>query len=220
MSNRSDRNPHLLSLYEEYLDRHDSAEFIARTSESYTQGTLERLAQHESRPVRRAAILALGFLGDSEANQVLGRALHDEDRTARILAENGIRNVWKRAGNQEHRRQLEVVIRLNSAEQYEEAGRRAGELAEEAPWLAEAWNQRAIANFALGNYAESIRDCHQALDLNPYHFAAAAGMGQAYLQLGNPVSALESFRRALRLHPDLEAVRVHVARLTRMIEGK
>jgi tetratricopeptide (TPR) repeat protein len=218
VSNRSSRIPLLLSVYEEYLDRHDSGDFIARTLESYNQGTLERLAQHESRPVRRAAILALGFLGDYEANQVLGRALHDEDRTVRILAENGIRNVWKRASNPEHRRQLDLVIRLNSAEEYEEASRRAGELTEAAPWLAEAWNQRAIAHFALGNYAESIRDCHQALELNPYHFAAASGMGQAYLQLGNPVSALESFRRALRLHPDLEAVRVQVARLTRMIE--
>jgi hypothetical protein len=31
---------------------------------------------------------------------------------------------------------------------------------------------------------------------------------------------LESFRRALRLNPDLEAVRVQIARLTRLIEGR
>jgi cytochrome c-type biogenesis protein CcmH/NrfG len=43
-------------------------------------------------------------------------------------------------------------------------------------------------------------------------------MGQAYLQLENPVSALECFRRALRLNPDLERVRVQVVRLTRMVE--
>jgi len=115
---------------------------------------------------------------------------------------------------------LNVIIRLNSAKHFEEASRRATELVEKASWFAEAWSQRAIAHFALSRYAESIRDCHQTLELNPYHFAAASGMGHAYLELDNHVSALESFRRALRLNPNLEGVRVQVTRLARMIEGK
>jgi tetratricopeptide (TPR) repeat protein len=209
-----------LDLYEEYLDRQDQLHFVRKVSQCYEQGTLERLAEHEARRVRRAAVLALGFLGDYKTNHVLGRALQDEDRTVRMLAENGIRNVWARDGDDSHQRQLNVVVRLNATEKFEEASRRATELTEEAPWLAEAWNQRAIAHFALGDYTQSIRDCHQTLELNPYHFAAASGMGEAYLQLGNRVSALESFRRALRLNPDLEGVRVQVVRLTRLIEGR
>ena len=90
----------------------------------------------------------------------------------------------------------------------------------QAPWFAEAWNQRAVAQFACGHFAESIRDCHQALEINPYHFVAVAGMGHAYLQLQNPVSALECFRRALRLNPDLEGVRIQVARLTKLTEER
>ncbi|KKL27850.1 hypothetical protein LCGC14_2381040, partial [marine sediment metagenome] len=58
------------------------------------------------------------------------------------------------------------------------------------------------------------------LEINPYHFPAATSMGQSYLELGNPVSALESFRRALRLNPDLEGIRVQVVRLARMVEDK
>ena len=220
MSSESRRVPRLLALYQQYLDNQDSDEFVSRTSRSYTQGTLERLAEHESREVRRAAVLALGLLGDYGANRVVSRALHDEDRTVRMLAENGIRSVWTRAGNDELRRQLSVVIRLNAAKHYEEATRHATELTEKAPWYAEVWNQRAIAHFALSRYAEAIRDCHQALELNPYHFAAASGMGQAYLELDNHVSALECFRRALRLNPNLEDVRAQVTRLARIIEGK
>ena len=68
-------------------------------------------------------------------------------------------------------------------------------------------------------FAETIRDCHEALELNPYHFIAATHMGRAYLELGNPVSALECFRRALRLNPDLEGVRLQVVRLARLVEG-
>jgi tetratricopeptide (TPR) repeat protein len=160
------------------------------------------------------------LIGDYEANHSLGRALQDEDRSVRMMAETAIRNVWNRLGSEEDRRLLATVVRLNAAQHYEEAVRRASDLLERAPWFAEVWNQRAIAHFSLGRYSESVHDCHQALEINPYHFAAAAGMGQAYLELGNVVAALEAFRRALRLNPNLEAVRVQIARLTRMIEDK
>jgi len=216
----SRRDPLLLTLYEEFLESEDTAEFVRRASQSYDSGSLERLVGHAYRKVRRAAVFALGFLADYSANHVLGRALHDEDRTVRLLAEDAIRNVWNRVGNNEQRRALEAIYRLNSAKQYREARRRATQLTKETPWLAEAWNQRARAWFALSRYAEAIRDCHQALELNPYHFVAAARMGQAYLRLGNQVSALESFRRALRLNPNLEDVRAQVERLARLIEGK
>jgi tetratricopeptide (TPR) repeat protein len=211
--------PLLLVLYREYLDHQDSATLVEQVSRRYAPGTLQRLAESPDRQVRRAAVLALGLIGDYGANHTLGRALLDSDRTVRTLAQNGIRSVWTQAGSRRQRRELQTIIRLNDARQHEEVIRRATELIEQAPWFAEVWNQRAIARFKLGQFHESIRDCHQVLELNPYHFAAAAGMGQAYLELNNFVSALESFRRALRLSPDLEAVRVQVVRLTRLVDG-
>ena len=220
MSSDPSHRPFLSVLYESYLDDQDSSAFVGKTSQFYTQGTLQRLAEHESRQVRRSAVLALGLLADYEANHTMGRALSDSDRTVRMLAESGIRNVWARAGNDDHRQMLAIVIRLNSAQQYAEADRKAAELIEAAPWFAEAWNQRALARYALGQHSAAIRDGHQALEINPYHFAAASGMGQAYIQLDNHVSALECFRRALRVNPNLEGVRAQVARLTRLIEGK
>jgi tetratricopeptide (TPR) repeat protein len=209
-----------LALYRQYLDHQDSSVFVSKVSAIYVQGALERLAVHPTCQVRRGAVLALGLLGNYEANPAMGRALQDNDRTVRRLAENGIRNVWIRAGNAQQQQQLSTLIRLNTARHYEEAVQKARQLIEKTPWLAEAWNQRAVAFFGLGRYAESIRDCHQALEINPYHFAAASGMGQAYLQLNNPVLALECFRRALSLNRDLEAVRSQVDRLARMIQGK
>jgi len=220
VSDNQRRIPFLSTLYEQYLDNQDAAGFISQVSQRYTPGTLQRLADHHTREVRRAAVLALGFIGDYAVNHAMGRALLDDDRTVRMLAENGIRSVWTRAGNEEERQELGVIIRLNTAQQYKEAARRASELIDKAPWFAEVWNQRAIARFNLGQFAESIRDGHQALEINPYHFVAATSMGQAYLELKNPVSALECFRRALRLNPDLEGVRAEVIRLARMVEDK
>lgn len=216
----SPRIPLLCDLYRRYLDDQDSAAFTSAVSRRYTQGTLQRLADSPENEVRRAAILALGFLGDYDANHTVGRALHDQDRTVRILAENGIRNVWIRAGSEPQRRQLAFIIRLIAARQYHEALARATELMGRAEYYAEAWNQRAVAYFRIGRYAEAIRDAHQALEVNPYHFDAAMSMGQAYLELGNPVSALECFRRALRLNPNLEGARVQIDRLSRSIEGR
>jgi len=211
--------PYLSQTYDRYLEDQDTASFLRGVSAVYSQGTLQRLAEPDSAPVRRAAGLALGLLGDYEANATLGRALQDEDRTVRVLAEQSIRSVWTRAGTESDRRLLGVILRLNSAQRFPAAIRRATELLKRAAWFAEVWNQRAIAQFAMKRYEEAIYDCRQALEFNPYHFAAAAGMGQAYLELGNHAAALESFRRALRLNPDLEAVRVQVARLVRRIEG-
>jgi tetratricopeptide (TPR) repeat protein len=218
VSNNPDRLPSLLVLYQQYLDQQDSATFIGEVSKRYTSGTLQRLARHPSREVRRAAVLALGYVGQYDANHALGCALLDDDRTVRTLAQNGIRTLWTRAGNETERQELSVIVRLNAAQLHKEAILRATRLIEGAPWFAEAWHQRAVAQFSLGRLVESIRDCHQAMEINPYHFVAATSMGQAYLQLQNSVSALECFRRALRLNPDLEGVRVQVARLTRMVE--
>ncbi len=218
MSTNPARLPSLLGLYQQYLDQQNSAKFIGRVSKCYTSGTLERLARHPSREVRRAAVLALGFLGEYDSNHTLGRALLDDDRTVRTIAANGIRTLWTRAGNEAERQELRVIVRLNAAQLHKEVIVRSTRLIEQAPWFAEAWHQRAAAHFALGRLVESIRDCHQALEINPYHFVAATSMGQAYLELRNPVSALECFRRALRLNPDLEGVRVQVARLTRTVE--
>lgn len=214
------RLPLLLPLYERYLDDQDAQAFVRDVSQWYAPGSLERLAAHPARKVRRAAVLALGLLGDYAVNATLGRSLLDEDRTVRTLAENAIRAVWCRAGDPDQRQRLGLIVRLNAAGRFDEAIRRATELVRVAPALAEAWYQRAVAHFGKKAYAETIRDCHQALEINPYHFLAATTMGQAYVELGNHVSALESFRRALRLNPDLEGVRVQVVRLARLIEGR
>ena len=207
------RSPLLAEHYEHYLRDEDDRAFTSRVSQRYSIGTLERLAWGGERMIRRAAVFALGLLGDFRSNAILGRALHDEDRGVRTLAESGIRVVWCRAGSEGQRRELGMVIRMNSARRFADAIRRATRLVESAPWLAEAWNQRAIAYFRLSRYEESIADCRQALEENPYHFGAASGMGQCHLRLGDRTAALACFRRALSLNPSLDGVRAQVSNL-------
>ena len=214
------RWPQLLAHYQEYLDQPDSAMFRAQVGRRYTPGTLARLSRHPRREIRRAAVLALGFLADYEANSTLGLALVDDDRTVRILAENSIRRVWTRTGEDRDRTQLDTIMGLNASRQFQEVVALATDLIDRIPTFSEAWNQRAYAHYGLGRYAESIRDCYEALEVNPYHFVAAVGMGRAYLEVGNLTSALDCFRRALRLNPDLEGVRAQAERIARIVEEK
>ena len=218
MDTRRVRIPVLVIYYNRYLTNNDCAVFIKRVSRRYSCATLERLVFVGDHTTRRAAVLALSLLGDYSSNAVLGRALVDRDRGVRTIAESGIRELWCRVPNAKHRDILRVVVQLNEERRHVEAARLASELIHKSDEIAEAWCQRGIAHYHLGQYDAAIRDCHRSLEINPYHFTAAAGMGQCYLLQDNPVAALEAFRRALRLNPGLEEVRSQVVRLQRSLK--
>jgi tetratricopeptide (TPR) repeat protein len=212
--------PILERLYHRYLETEDTAAFVQGAAESYLLNTLERLAIGGGHVSRRAAIMAVGFLGDYSQNAVLGRALNDKDRGVRLLADSGIRQLWRRDGSHSQQVALSRICRLNQNEQYAEAIDEATALVGEAPALAEAWNQRAIGYFASRRFDDAANDCHRALELNAYHFGAAVGLAHCYLHLDEPFAALENFRRALSINPDLEDVRGQIEMLERTLEGK
>ncbi len=211
--------PRLHFYYQQYMAKEDTAAFIKRVSETYTVATLQRLAEYGEVMLRRASMLAIGMLGGYDSNAVLGRGLNDDDRGVRLIAENAIRQIWCRVGSERQRHQLSIIVRLNTSQQYHRALQLVNRLVEEAPHIAEAWNQRAVARYHLSHFNGSILDCRQSLELNPYHFGAAAGMGQCYLEKKDHLSALECFQRALKLNPGLEGVRAQISYLQKLMEG-
>ncbi|WP_425616834.1 tetratricopeptide repeat protein [Anatilimnocola sp. NA78] len=220
MTKTPTRTPRLDQLYHRYLDTEESAGFVLGVSQTYLLSTLERLASGGQHVSRRAAVLAISFLGNYSHNAILGRALHDTDRAVRLLADNGIRSLWQRDGNERQQQALQVICRLNDSQHHNEAIEAAGDLIDQAAWFAEAWNQRAIGYFATSRWEDAANDCHQTLEINPYHFGAAVGMGHCYLEMDDPFAALECFRRAVKLNPDLEDVRAQIDYLQRTLEGK
>jgi tetratricopeptide (TPR) repeat protein len=210
--------PLLASMYRQYLADKDSQAFARRVNGHYLPGSLERLLCSGQRPARRAAALALGLVGDFRSNSVLGQALGDNDRTVRLLAETALRSVWCRDGRPADRKRLAAVMLFNAERRHREALASADELIARAPDLAEAWNQRAIAQFGLQQYHTAARDCQRAAQLNPFHFGALAGLGQCYLRLGNDLWALESFRRALAINRELDGVRSSISMIERRLE--
>ncbi len=220
MNSESTRHSNLHRLYFRFLDNEDAAGFIQSVSARYTVSTLERLAAFGQFQARRAAILALSLVGDYRQNAALGKALVDDDRGVRMLADNGIRELWRRDGNPRQRHLLARMVRLNLSRRSHEVLKVGNELIEQVPWFAEVWNQRAIAHYHLKRYEDSANDCHQTLELNAYHFPAAVGMAHCYLEMQEGFAALECFRRALKLNPDLEDVRLQVDYLQKTLEER
>jgi tetratricopeptide (TPR) repeat protein len=136
-----------------------------------------------------------------------------------MIAEDGIRDLWCRAGTIGQRQMLSAIIRLNETQQFGAAARLASRLIRDTRSLAEAWNQRAVAYFQLQRISESLRDCRQVLRFNSFHFAAVIGMGHCYLEMADGAAALECFRWALHVNPNMEDVRAQVDYLQRALEG-
>ncbi|WP_050769373.1 tetratricopeptide repeat protein [Blastopirellula marina] len=218
VTDQSERAPVLLQTYRQYLQRENTAAFIRDVARQYQIGTLERLAESSTPDIRRAAMLSLCFLADFGSNATVGRALCDIDRGVRLIAENGIRNLWVRAGSTLQRRQLERVAGHLRATSWHDAVIDATTLIHHAPWYAEAHYFRGEAYFRRQVWELAARDNHQALEINPYHFPAAICLAQCNLHQGETILALENFRRALRLNPNLDAVRSQVGYLERQLE--
>lgn len=92
-------------------------------------------------------------------------------------------------------------------------------IVELAPDYAEGWNKRATLYYLMGRLEDSIADCKRTLELEPRHFGALAGLGMIYVQLEEDEKALEAYRRALAVHPNLPRARAEVERLTKKIRG-
>ncbi|MDG1874492.1 MAG: tetratricopeptide repeat protein [Mariniblastus sp.] len=212
------RYPMLDLFYQQYLTDENSAMFIHSVSRNYGIGTLERLARFGGRLTRRAAILAIGFVGDYSANEIMGDALVDSDRAVRLLADHGIREVWQRQGTISQQQAVQTLYQLNSQQRMEEVIQLSTTLIKANSNLGEAWNQRAIAYCALGEFEAAIDDCRETLACNRFHFPAAMGMAHCYMQLDDAFMALDGFRLSLQINPDLEGVRNHISKLERTLE--
>jgi tetratricopeptide (TPR) repeat protein len=212
------RYPLLELCYQQYLTDENSADFIRSVSTHYNIGTLERLARNGGRLSRRSAILAIGFLGEFHSNEVVGGALVDHDRAVRLLADHGIRQLWTRQGTISQRQTIQNIYRFNSQNRLDEAVDTATSLINVSPDIGEAWHQRAVAYCAEGEFEAAIEDCKETLNCNRFHFPAAMGLGHCCLQLDDVYSALDGFRLALKINPDLDGVRNHIKHLERMLK--
>jgi Flp pilus assembly protein TadD len=134
-------------------------------------------------------------------------ALRGDDPTRAGQAEAALWAMWCRSGQRELDRQLTEAVAAMERRDFGGAERLLTALVEAAPEWAEAWNKRATVRYLAADYDGSIADCRETLGRKPHHFGALAGQGLCHMALSQFGPAAAMFRRALAVHPHLEAVR-------------
>jgi tetratricopeptide (TPR) repeat protein len=123
-------------------------------------------------------------------------ALRGDDPELAATAEAMLWGIWCRSGNSEADRIFRAGVNAMQNRKLEEAEDLFCRVIEALPEFAEGWNKRATVRFMRKNFLGSIADCRETLKRNPNHFGASSGQG---------------LRRALEIHPHLDAVRYNLA---------
>ena len=166
---------------------------------------------------RRGAIERLAEVGRMDDVDRLLARLDDADPTVRELAAAATWQIWSRSGDPAVDKLFARGMAQMEAAALEDALATFSAIVKKKPAFAEGWNKRATILFLLGRFEESLKDCDQVLKRNPKHFGALSGAGQIHLQLGNAERALDYFRRALAVNPNLRGAAEIVPVLEEML---
>ncbi len=88
------------------------------------------------------------------------------------------------------------------------------------PDYVEAWNRRATIHYLRKEFGQSMQDIRQVLSREPRHFGAMSGLGMILQEFGEDRQALEVFRKALEVHPNLPRIPDLVKTLSEKVEGR
>lgn len=147
------------------------------------------------------AINALGEAGDDGVVADLASCLHEPEFQS--AAQEALWQIFQRHHDPKVNELLNEGTRLMNQGDFQRALQSFEEITRRHPSFAEGFNKRATVLYLMQRYQESVEDCQLVLQLQPYHFGAAAGMGLCYSQLQNYEQALKSFELALQIHPGL-----------------
>jgi tetratricopeptide (TPR) repeat protein len=138
-------------------------------------------------------------------------ALKGDDPELAATAEALLWSTWCRSGDAEVDRIFRAGVEAMQQQKLTEAEELFTRVIELRAEFAEGWNKRATVRFMRRNFAGSIADCQQTLARNRNHFGAASGQGLCHMSLNEFREAAVCFRRALEIHPHLDAVRHNLA---------
>jgi len=210
-------NPLIIEFFDELNTSGNLTRYARQVSQSYLEGTLQRLIAHADPKVREAVLVALRLVGTMASNSCVASRLRDHSAHLREVAEGALWAIWFRGDRSEHGHELQRLTRLLADKEYSRALKGLDALIKRAPRFAEAYNQRAILYWKWTEYRRSIADCERAVKLNPCHFGALSGMAQCYLHLKRPVEALRCFRQALRINPNMEGLQESIRALEQFL---
>lgn len=158
-----------------------------------------------------AAVSAAGN-NDARLDTLYAKLKSADDAEAKNV-EAEIRRLWSDAGDEELAGMMALGVRSLGAGAYIDAITAFSAVIYRAPEFAEAYSQRATAQYLIRNYPDAVADLERALALEPRHFGALVGLGVVRLAMDDKAAALQAFERALAINPHMERTRERVAEL-------
>lgn len=156
-------------------------------------------------PARRAAAIErLAEIGTPADADQLAPRLHDDDDQVRELASVAMWVLWGRSGDRTIDKLFQRGVEQMSQGELPAALSTFTQIVRRKPAFAEGWNKRATVLYLMDQDEASLRDCDEVLKRNRFHFGALSGMAQIHLRRGEPERALEAYRRALEVNPNLD----------------
>ena len=176
-----------------------------------------RMLSQAAAEARREATDRLGEVGIMADVPPLVKALRDPDEDTRQHAEQAIWRIWSRSGNPEVDGLYQTGIEQMEAGELQQAVATFTRIIKLKPDFAEGWNKRATLYFLVGDLRKSLADCDEVMKRNPYHFGALSGYALIYTRLEYYDRALDYSRRALKVNPNMDAVRNNIDLLERLV---
>ena len=169
---------------------------------------------------RAEAVAWIANHGHMADQTLLLKRLRDEDEDVRGLAEQGLWRLWSHSGDAAVDRLMAAGVEQMQAARFREAIATFSEVIRRKPAFAEGWNKRATVYFLSGDYRRSLADCNEVLKRNPQHFGALSGYGQIYYQLEQHDKALDYWRRALEVNPNMPGVELNIQGVKELLKQK
>jgi len=185
-------------------------------------GREEALAdlEHAQTERRAEAVVWVANHGRMEDQSLLLKRLRDESPFVRGFAERALWLLWSRSGETGIDRLMAAGVEQMQAGRYADAVATFSEVIRRRPDFAEGWNKRATVHYLAGDYRKSLADCDEVMKRNPYHFGAISGYGQIYFRLEQYDKALDYWRRALEVNPNMLGVEVNIKGVEQLLKEK
>jgi tetratricopeptide (TPR) repeat protein len=176
-------------------------------------------AQETSAPTTSSAKQEKQAQGGSVAELLTRLAEAQSPEDARSI-ENRIEVLWSQSGSASADLLLRRASEAADDKDLDTAMELLNRLNALAPDFAEAWYRRAEIAVHKENYNDAVASLQRALQLQPAHFLAQAELGQLLEELGDKAHALDAYRKALKLDPQLDGLDDRIRVLTRDVEGQ
>jgi len=186
--------------------------------------SLAQVVPEDAEPAAEPPSEAASSIPDDETPEARLDRLFDElanaegDAADEIASQ--ITSLWARSGSASMDLLLGRARVATGADEYEKARAHISALTRLAPDFAEGWNASATLYFIQEEYWLSVEHIQKALELEPRHFGALAGLALILERTDREEAALRTWEKVTDLFPGMERAQEAIDRLRPKVDGK